>query len=371
MINRYRKRFILVTMIALFVVLGIIMALINITNYTKTCKDSDATILSIKNGEGPFNEGFNPGETPPEGGFPNGRAFDREEKFRTRYFSVLFSNNENNDLIVYHTENIALSDEDAIALARTILNKNTTKGFYGQYRFNVFKNGDFIEVFVLDCAKERQTNNAFLVTSLIISATGYLIIFVILFIVSKIVVKPFYENMEKQKQFITDASHELKTPLTIMSADVEVLEIESGENEWLDSIKSQIERLTSMTKNLTLMAKMDEDVKTYELKDFNISNALKETTEDVTTLLQTKDKDLVLDVTDDVHINGNEDLIKELFMILLENAYKYSLGDVNVKLKKENKNVLILSADVSYQIVVNHQQLENSFLIPENQIRSQ
>ena len=180
-----------------------------------------------------------------------------------------------------------------------------------------------------------------MLTSSIISLVAFAVVFLIMIVVSKIVVKPFYKNMEKQKQFITDASHELKTPLTIMSADVEVLEIESGENEWLNSIKSQISRLSSMTKNLTLMAKMDEDATTYELKDFNISNVLLEAIDDVTTLLSTKDKNLVVNVENDIHINGNEELVRELFMILLENAYKYSLGDVNISLKKENKNVSI------------------------------
>lgn len=339
MINKYRKKFILVTMISLFVVLALLIGLINIINYTKILKDSDKTIEEIHNREGAFNP-FEPIPPVPGGEFNPG-GIDREERFRTRYFSVVFNNNNEHNVVSVNIDNISLNSEQAIELAKKVVEKGKTKGFYGNYRFIVYDSSDNIEVLFLDCAKERISNQTFLFTSAIISLAGYLVVFGIMVIVSKIVVKPFYENMEKQKKFITDASHELKTPLTIMSADIEVLEIENGENEWLDSMKSQIERLTSMTKNLTLMSKMDEDSTTYELNDFNISNVLNEAIDDVTTLLSTKDKNLIVDVENDVHINGNEELIRTLFMNLLENAYKYSLGNVSVSLKKENKVVLI------------------------------
>ena len=337
MINSYRKKFILVTMVSLFVIMGIIFGLTNITNYINTCNDSDATIQSIVNKEGPF--GPPGGVVPPlEDGF-RARDFDREEAFRTRYFSITY--NSDGEVVEEDVDNINLTREQAIEFANTVYQKRSSKGFYAQYRYNIIsKDGNTI-VFMLDCAKERMSNNTFLFTSLIISLAAYLVIFVLMVIVSKIVVRPFYENMEKQKRFITDASHELKTPLTIMSADIEVLEIENGENEWLDSMKKQIERLTGMTKKLTLMSKMDEDSTTYELKDFDLSSKLNEAIENFTTLLSTKEKKLVLDISEGIHITGNEELIKELFFILLENAYKYSLSDVSISLKKDNKNVVI------------------------------
>ncbi len=345
MINSYRKRFIFATMVSLFVLIGIMIGLTNIINYIKTCKDSDLTIQTIVNQEGPFNP-FG-GMPPMEGDFRE-RNFDREEVFRTRYFSITFD--EDGNYVAGSVENINLTSEQALEIAKTIYDKNSSKGFYEQYRYNVIEKDNGTMVFMLDCAKERMANNDFLVTSLIISLSAYLVVFGLMVIVSKIVVRPFYENMEKQKRFITDASHELKTPLTIMSADVEVLEIENGENEWLDSIKKQIERLSGMTKKLTLMSKMEEDTAIYNLNDFDISSKLNESVEDFTTLLSTKDKKLLLDIEEGIHINGNEELIKELFFILLENAYKYSTSDVSILLKKENKNVRIEfsnGADVS------------------------
>lgn len=337
MINKYRKKFTLVTMLSLFVLLGLMITLINVINYTKTCRDSDFTIKNIINNEGPFNNPFE-NENPPQEGFnPGGR--DIEARFRTRYFIVSF----NNDGTVTNTsaEKIALSDNEAVDLATTIYNKNTEKGFYEQYRFNVIDKEDGKDIVMLDCTMEREANKNFLFTSLIISLAGYLVVFGVILVVSKIVVRPFYENMEKQKRFITDASHELKTPLTIMNANVEVLEIENGENEWLSSIKNQISRLTDMTKKLTLMAKMDESSNVYEFKDFDISKVLQDTIDDFSSLSSTKDKKITANIEDEIIFNGNNELVSELFHILLENAYKYSEEDINILLKKDNKNILI------------------------------
>ena len=337
MINKYRKKFTLVTMLSLFVVLGLMMALINIINYTKTCKDSDLTISNSVNSEGPFN---NPGGNvlPPEEGF-NPIERDIEARFRTRYFIVSFNNN--GEVTNISAEKIALSEDEAVTLAKKIYDKNTKKGFYEQYRFNVIDKENGKDIVMLDCTMERQSNKTFLFTSLIISLSGYLVVFGVILIVSKIVVRPFYENMEKQKRFITDASHELKTPLTIMNANVEVLEIENGENEWLTSIKNQISRLTDMTKKLTLMSKMDESNNIYEFTDFDISKVLKDTIDDFSSLSSTKDKKITTSIDDDIIFNGNSELVSELFHILLENAYKYSEEDIDISLKKDNKNIVI------------------------------
>ena len=204
MINKYRKKFIIVAMISLFVVIAIMIGLTNIINYVKTCKDSDETIQTIVNKEGPFG--------PPLGGIPpmDGSFRDREEAFRTRYFSVIY--NIDGEEVASNIENINLTSAQASEIAKEVYEKNTSKGFYQQYRFNIIERDGGTMVFLLDCTKERMANNAFLITSLLISLGAYLGVFILLVIVSKIVVRPFYENMEKQKRFITDASHELKTP---------------------------------------------------------------------------------------------------------------------------------------------------------------
>ena len=120
MINKYRKKFTLVTMLSLFVVLGLMMALINIINYTKTCKDSDLTISNIVNSEGPFNNhGGN--VLPPEEGF-NPIERDIEARFRTRYFIVSFNNN--GEVTNISAEKIALSEDEAVTLLKKVFMNN-------------------------------------------------------------------------------------------------------------------------------------------------------------------------------------------------------------------------------------------------------
>ena len=340
MINKYRKKFIFVTMISLFVVFGFMMTLINVINYIRTCKDSDLTIMSIIDNREPFN--FNPGEMPPMDN-PNAGPMDKEARFRTRFAIISFD--ESGNVTEASSDNISLSEEEVIEIAKTINSKNTSRGFYEQYRFNVIKDNNGKKIVILDCAKEKSSNRTFLLISLVISLSSYLVIFGVMVIVSKIVVRPFFENMEKQKRFITDASHELKTPLTIMNADLEVLEIENGTSEWSESIKAQIKRLTEMTHKLTLLSKMDEDNNNYTISDLDISNILKNVIEEYYPLSSVKEIKIDSSIEDDIHIKGNEELIIELFHILLENGYKYSLDDISVVLKKENKNVSLSFAN--------------------------
>ena len=191
MINSYRKKFIFTTMISLFVIIAIMIGLTNIINYIKTCKDSDLTIETIVNKGGVFGP---PGEMMPDGGMPHG--FDREEAFRTRYFYVTFD--ENNNVVESNTDSINLNYEQAVEMAKTVLNKNSSKGFYDQYRFNIIEQNNGTQVFLLDCAKERMSNNAFLVTSLIISLVAYAVVFILMVIVSKIVVSKISARLIKR-----------------------------------------------------------------------------------------------------------------------------------------------------------------------------
>ena len=121
-----------------------------------------------------------------------------------------------------------------------------------------------VRVIFLDCSRNLSTFQNFIVTAVVVSTAGLLAVLILMIFLSARIVKPFSENYEKQKRFITDAGHELKTPLTIIDADAEVLEMDFGENEWLSDIQSQTRRLADLTNNLILLSRMEEE-RTKEL----------------------------------------------------------------------------------------------------------
>lgn len=151
------------------------------------------------------------------------------------------------------------------------------------------------------------------------------------------ILKPVSESYEKQKRFITDASHEIKTPLTIIDANTEVIEMMEGENEWTNSTRKQVARLTSLTEKLVFLSRMDEEATKLEMLEFSLSDAILDTAEPFKAIARTKGKKLTIDVIDGILYTGDEKTIRQLVSILLDNAMKYS-GCSSVSFEKDNIN---------------------------------
>ena len=165
--------------------------------------------------------------------------------------------------------------------------------------------------------------------------------FILVYIFSSQAVAPVVESLEKQKRFITDAGHELKTPLAVISANVDVLEIESGKSEWTTSIKNQVSRMNGLVKNLLTLSRMDEERMHVVFSDFDMSKTVKDTAISFEALATSKGKKYQMDIEDDIHITGDKNAINQLASLLLDNAMKYSSenGSIHVLLNKGNKYI--------------------------------
>lgn len=175
------------------------------------------------------------------------------------------------------------------------------------------------------------------------SGIGFITVLILVIIFSKIVLRPVAQSYEKQRQFITDAGHELKTPLTIIDANTEVIEMENGESQWTKSIRNQVERLTSMVGQFITLSKMEEKNENFHKTDISLNIILNESLEPFDAVFLSKNIKINTFSGKDIHISGDEKLLRQLFEILIDNATKYasenSTFSISMK-RKSRKNML-------------------------------
>ena len=185
----------------------------------------------------------------------------------------------------------------------------------------------------VDMNSDIQTARNFFFISLLVAFGSLVVVTVLVAVFSKRAIRPAVENMERQKRFIVDAGHEIKTPLAIISANTEVIEMLDGGNEWLESIKHQTKRLSDLVQRLLKLAKMeDEVIQEMVVTEFNISDAVADTAEPFITLAKSKNKDIELDIAEGLRFTGDEASVRELVSILTENAVKYAVENTTIKI---------------------------------------
>lgn len=340
MIERLRKRFIIITMISVTIVITLVMSCINISNYMQINKRADAMLQYIANNDGVIprhDKNFYEKNNNEDYDIPK---ITPETPFSTRFFTVNI--NENGVISTIDTGNIAaITSTDAANYAYEIYNKGDKVGFFDIYRYSAIDSEDGMLMIFLDCQKDIETFKTFLINSIVVSMLCIVAVFILVVVLSKKAIRPIAESYEKQKRFITDAGHEIKTPLAIISANTEVIELTSGENEWTKSIQNQIERLTKLTSNLVSLARMDEEGQKVEMSDFSFSELLIETASPFEAVAASKNVNFKIEVDDNIVMHGNSESIRQLISILLDNAFKYvsDCGNIILKLNKKGKRI--------------------------------
>ena len=204
-------------------------------------------------------------------------------------------------------------------------------------------------VLCLDCFNSLSNTRYFLFVSLAASFMGWITVFAIVLAFSGKIIAPVSKSYEKQKRFITDAGHEIKTPLAIIEADIGVMEINGEENEWLSDIKTQVRRLTRLTNALIHLSKLDEGKDSLKFTDFSISELATETANSFSGLAKVNGKKLTAKVEPKLTLNGDIEGIRELLNIIFDNAIKYSTGEgnINFELKKKNGHIIIEASNLT------------------------
>lgn len=271
-----------------------------------------------------------------------GVIYYEEISYITRFFYTELS--ANGEVISVNTNNIAaVDDETAIKYAKDVLKSGKTDG-YGEdmYKYTVRQLDSTYFVCFIDVNEEMTYIGSMVTISVSIASFFFLLLFFVIVLVSKHFIRPVEQNSLKQKQFIADAGHELKTPLAIISANTEVLEMTCGENDWTSSIRKQTGRMTDLVNQMLVLARMDERVDKKNFTKFSLSEIVENTADAFAIIAGQGNKKLRLSVWPGINVLGDEKSISELVTILVDNAVKYAPDStqIDIRLSRKNKAVI-------------------------------
>lgn len=344
MIKRLRRKFIIMATIGVLVVLGGALGLINTIAYMRMNQQvmSVLTYIIHNNGAVPQKIGGDDGSFFSD---PSWTEETPEFAYQIRFFSVLV--NAGGYVEKIDIQHIAsFSEKEAIDYARTTVaearENGTKQGFFkknrASYAYMIQPNddGSFLIV-ILDCTRDVAAVASFMRYSLWFGLGCVILYVIILAAMCNVAIRPFVRNMENQKRFITNAGHELKTPIAIISANAEAIEMLNGQSQWTDSILKQVRRLSNLIQDLIMLSKMGERSQVdLVITDVNLSETVHAVADSFQQLAVDAEKTLTTAIADGIHVKGDSKCLYELVNILVDNAVKYcdDKGTIDVSLRR-------------------------------------
>lgn len=384
MVKQLQKKFIISAMTAVTILLVVLIGGINVFNYLTTSNDNDrlmemlcysfetstkwnadttdntqppqsinSTRQNTTDATGNQNDtGFVPqgnGTKPPDDKKNNG--FGRHDKNAVdsaRYAAVAIDKNGN--IIRTDVTHISsLTEDEATAITEALKNTASGTGTYNGfvYRISETKRADGKVIILLDNGMQISSFFTVLFISAGAGIFGWLLMLLLVILLSKKTIAPVARSIEKQKQFVTNAGHEIKTPLAIILANTDAMELHNGENKWSRNIRAQTLRLSGLMQNLLMLAKMDESSTKLPMCSFDISTAAEDTVNAFIEPAALKGVMIEQDIQKGLQLNGNRDSIVQLITVLLDNAVKYteSGGTISAKLSGNDKNIALSIAN--------------------------
>ncbi len=379
MIKKLRRNFILAAVASVIAVLAVIVAVMNIANYINSDSEATALLELLTENNGTFGQPVNkpggdiaPGgdippapersdtDTPPEKRELPEHRFDRkfderaltaETPYETRFFTVILK--DNGEPYSIDTGKIAaVTADDALEMARRLKNDGSVTGYDGVYKYLASENENGTLFVFVDRSRSLRSVRDFALISILVTLGACAAVFALAFIFSGIVIKPIAESYEKQKKFITNAGHELKTPLAVINSCNEVIELEQGGSKWTKGISTQTERLSRLTKDLVALARMDEGGAQLSIEEFSLSDTAGEVIDPFTLMAEYKGVELAADIQDNITMKGDKNAIAQLCSILADNAVKYTPegGCIRFTVEKKGRHIIISTENAADNI---------------------
>ena len=361
-IRRLRRKVVLVSLIAVALSLAALIFAINYAHYLQV----DASLLaameeigsSLDTGRGEADQGV--GQQPHGQGRANASVEDEKQgvdegsdgvhiehvdrksaktQYASRFFCVFVGADGN--MFVRDKGNSELTNEYACDLARRAIDLGRAEGRLDDYRYAVRRDGDLTRVLFLDYTTDVQALNQLLVVSLAVGGCAFAIaaLFVVRF--SGLAVRPLEESARKQKRFVADAGHELKTPLSVIATNMDILELDLAdqpeEQEWIESTNRQVSNMRRLVDDLIVLSKLEEQAEDLVFADVSLSDLAHECVLTFEQLARANGKELVASVEEGVVAKADEPAVRQLMQILVDNAIKYATGDGTILVEVARK----------------------------------
>lgn len=332
MIRKLRRKFILIAVIALTVAMVLTVLVVNIANYALARKELRQAVELLADSSAA------PGGRPPMVRSRHIRNMVNE----SMWFGV-FAGEDGALHLTNVTESSATDEETALLLGEKAVLDGRRSAFVSDYVYTVRERGGGRFFIFLNCETRLASLRRLAWVSAAACAAGILIALLIVTLASRRAIAPMLRSVEQQKQFITDASHELKTPLTVISANMELLRMETPDNRWVINTQKQTAIMKRLVDELVYLSRLEEVNAPFSLENVDLTALVRETAEPFEAMAEYNGQTLEVTAEERVTVNGNASSLERLVSILCDNALKYAGGEgqISVTLARSGKDAVL------------------------------
>ena len=354
MMKQIRLRFIKISLLALTLAMLLVAGAINAVHLVSTFREIDTTMEYLVENENSISQ-----NQQKRNGSPNSErntddsAQQKKQKNHnhmqnrleeSRYFVAV--KNSDGELFLGQGS----KESELLSIAQEVFDSGNSSGNINYYQYRVIDKADGTQAAVfLNCESKYSEIDSLALISLGACVVGILLSLLLVSLLSKKAIKPMMDNIEQQKRFITDAGHELKTPLTVISANMDVLSMDIGENEWVHGTQKQVANMRKLVNELVYLSRMDEADSRLEKSAVNLSKLVRDVAEPFEGMAEFNGKNLILNIEDDLMINGDEAALRRLVSTLCDNAVKHAPEDTDIQitLSRSAKNILFATENAT------------------------
>lgn len=349
MIDQLQKKFIKICGCAMLGVMAIMFGLIIVLSQNQLNQTMDQLTdrISDTNARNPERVEGDRGNKPDEHRLP--KWMNEDTKDSMRFFIAVFDANGNLEQVDISFVS-SVDHVKAEQYALKAFNQSQSRGWIGSFRYKTMLQGDETIIVFVDGNMNRVMSWMTVMTVCMVIVGCFLAVFLLIVFFSKRAVKPIAESYEKQKQFITDANHELKTPLTLILTNLDILESEIGQNEWVEDMRSEGEQMSALVNSLVTLTRMDEDQPTTQFVSLDFRALLEQVCENFKSLAEEMHLTLQVEIPEEKRmLEGDPEALRRLLAILLDNAVKYCDADGTIRVTMSDGKHPVLCVENDYQ----------------------
>ncbi len=338
MIEKTRKRFIRIAVLALSLAMILVVTAINVANWIDVRNELWETLGFLSRFSGPP-----PAEAADTWAGQSRRRWGGLSE--ARYFSVMIRENGErrvND----HLKDDSYPGEDLLALADEAAKRAENRGRIGSFLYcRVSPEGTLRAIVFLNCETRLERCRQLMRFSLFACLIGITLSYLIVKLCSHRIVQPMEENLRRMKRFITDASHELKTPLTVISANMDVLELDQPDNTWIRSTQKQTANLRRMVDEMVYLTRVEEKAAPLQMEQIELAPIINDAVDPYSAMAEFSGRSMHVEIDEGVRVKGDRAALLRLFTIFLDNAVKYAPVGASIELSciREGRHAVIMT----------------------------